>query len=270
MRLFLSALLVIGIAGHALAGGKESGFANIYQGMRTQPGVRAGAQTAFHPAEEGAVSSEANGSPLISTPVLGARGPQLVPLVAQVSCGHDPGLPGGLTCVVPPPPRVKLSEDRPRRRPRPPSPDEVARVLADRAISLAPKPELRLAPSRRGLTGLPSYFWLAERPEPITARAAAGPFSVVAEARPVQYVWNFGDGTDLATAHPGRRWTPKRQGSVDHLYETKGRYRLTVEVIWEARWRLGTGAWRHLGYFTNSDTRPYRVRSVVSVLIRAR
>jgi hypothetical protein len=93
---------------------------------------------------------------------------------------------------------------------------------------------------------------------------------VVAQARPVQYVWTYGDGTDHATRRSGRRWTRRRPGSIHHTYEGKGRYTLTVEVIWEARWRIGFGPWRPLGYFTNSDSRPYRVRSVVATLVRAR
>lgn len=196
------------------------------------------------------------------------KGPVLVPLVGQVLCGHDPTVPGGLTCVLPPPERPEIANVRRPRRP--PSPDEVARRLADRAISLAPQPRLRLAPGRRGLTGLPSFFWLAERPRPIEARAGIGPLTVTAQARPVQFIWDFGDGSDLVTRGSGRGWTKARPGNIKHTYEGKDRYTVGVEVVWEARWRLGRGAWRSLGYFSNSDTRPYRVRSLISVLVKPR
>ena len=192
----------------------------------------------------------------------------LVPLVAQTLCGHDPRLPGGQTCGLDPPPRPSIPDTRPPQRP--PSPEEVARRLADRAIRIAPRPQLRLAPSRRGLTGLPSYFWLAQRPRRIQAAAGAGGVTVTAQARPVQYVWTYGDGTDAITRRSGRRWTRMRPGSIHHTYETKGRYDLTVEVIWHARWRIGAGGWRSLGFFSNSDTRGYRVRSIVPVLVTAR
>ena len=86
----------------------------------------------------------------------------------------------------------------------------------------------------------------------------------------MQYVWTFGDGSDAVTRRSGRRWTRARPGSIHHTYETKGRYDLTVEVIWHARWRIGAGGWRSLGFFSNSDTRGYRVRSIVPVLVRAR
>ncbi|MGH2756245.1 MAG: hypothetical protein ACRDI3_00475 [Actinomycetota bacterium] len=124
-----------------------------------------------------------------------------------------------------------------------------------------------MAPRAVGLTGLESYFWLAERPRRIRAQATVARLVVTAEARPVQYVWTFGDGTDRVTRGPGRRWTRRRPGTIGHTYEASNRYRLLVEVIWEARWRLGTGPWRPLGYFTNSDTRGYRVREVIAVLV---
>ena len=169
--------------------------------------------------------------------------------------------------MLPPPPKPDVA--RAARR-RPPSPEEVGRRLADRAISLAPRPRLRFAPARRGLTGLPSFFWLADRPRPIEARAGVRGLTVTAQARPIQFVWDHGDGTDQAPRGPGRRWTKERPGTIRHTYEGKDRYTFEVEVIWQARWRLGTGAWRHLGYFSNSSTRTYTVRSLISVLIKPR
>ncbi len=162
-------------------------------------------------------------------------------------------------------PQVPERPATPRRRQ--PSPEDVALSLMDRAIALAPDPQLRLAPARVGLTGLDSFFWLASPPRPITAAAGVGGFSVTAEARPIQYVWDFGDGVNKTTSHSGRRWSRRRPGNIPHLYETRGRYDVAVEVIWEARWRLGAGAWRHLGYFSTSDSVDYPVRQVVALLV---
>ena len=254
--LFLVAESAAGLA-------QVSGTASIHQGRREATGVVAVSRSYVAPKIAGKSKSS-------SSQVAGVRyerGPLLVPLVAQIFCGHDPGIPGGLTCVLPPPERPRIS-NAPKRRP--PTPDEVARRLADRAISLAPRPRLRFAPARRGLTGLPSFFWLAERPQPIVARAGVRGLTVTAQARPVQFIWGHGDGTDQATRGPGRRWTKQRPGNIRHTYEGKGRYTLEVEVIWEARWRLGFGPWRSLGYFSNSSTRTYRVRSIVPVLVKPR
>ena len=250
-------LCLLGVAASA------KGNAYITQGSRSSPGVAAQAAASYSAPTRGTAraSSASEVSHAPSTRVL-------VPLVAQTLCGHDPRLPGGQTCVLDPPPRPTVADTRPPRQP--PSPEEVARRLTDRAIRIAPRPQLRLAPGRRGLTGLPSYFWLARRPRPIQAAAGAGGVTVTAQARPVQYVWTYGDGTNEVTRRPGRRWTRARAGSIRHTYETKGRYDLTVEVIWHARWRIGAGGWRSLGFFSNSDTRGYRVRSIVPVLVRVR
>ena len=256
----LSALLSTALIGHGVSLAGTSGSAGVFQGRRQATGVVAVSRSYQSPTQSKASGSQVAG-------VRYSRAPRLVPLVGQVLCGHDPGIPGGLTCVLPPPPRPQI--ERPKRR-QLPSPEEIGRRLADRAISLAPRPRLRFAPAQRGLTGLPSYFWLAERPRPIEARAGIRGLTVTAQARPVQFVWDHGDGTDQATRGPGRRWTKKRPGNIRHTYEGKGRYTLGVEVIWEARWRLGNGAWRSLGYFSNSATRNYRVRSIVSVLVKPR
>jgi hypothetical protein len=131
------------------------------------------------------------------------------------------------------------------------------------------EPELEVAPAQVGLTGLDSYFWLSEEPRPISASAQVPGLRVTAEARPVQYVWDFGDGDEEVTDHAGRRWSPELEGNVSHLYESRGRYDLRVEVVWQARWRIGGDEWRHLGYFSNSATTSYPVRQIVPVLTRS-
>ena len=153
------------------------------------------------------------------------------------------------------------------RRPQPPSPEQVAGALFDRAVALAPDPELDVAPARLGLTGLPSYFWLSDPLEPLTATATAGPFTITAEAHPADYVWDFGDGGLVTTSGSGREWRARQHGSIAHSYETAGRYDLSVEVLWVARWRTGSGPWRPLGTFSTSDTRPYGVRELLTWLV---
>lgn len=148
-----------------------------------------------------------------------------------------------------------------------PSPEVLARQAFDQAVALAGQPELTVAPARVGLTGLDSYFWLAERPRSIGATASAGGLSVTAEAAPMQYVWSFGDGDDLVTDHAGRPWTRGSPGDIAHLYETRGSYDVSIEVVWEARWRSNGDAWQPLGFFSTSDTFAYPVRQVQSRLV---
>ena len=137
-------------------------------------------------------------------------------------------------------------------------------------MRLAEWPELQVAPRRVGLTGLRSFFWLDRRPRPVTARASLPGMVVTAYAAPERFTWDFGEGATVTTDHIGRAWTPHRGGSVGHLYETRGTYRVRVEVLWRAIWRVGEGPWQHLGYFTNGDEQSYPVRQMVAMLTRRR
>ena len=154
--------------------------------------------------------------------------------------------------------------------PPPPSPEELAQVALDRAVAAAAVPELRLAPSAVGLTGLDSFVWLADRPKPIEAVASVPGLTVIAQARPVQYVWDFGDGATAVTSHPGRPWSAQQPGDIAHLYEVRGAYSVGVEVIWSARWQVTGGPRNDLGFFSTSDSRPYPVRQVVTRLVPGR
>lgn len=159
---------------------------------------------------------------------------------------------------------------RNRKRPATPSAEQIAAALFDRAISLAPDPELEVAPSRIGLTGLRSFFWLATPPRPIVATATAGGTAVTAVAAPAEFLWDFGDGGTRSTQGAGKAWRPHRTGSIGHMYQTAGRYDLSVEILWQARWRVGTGPWQALGTFSTADSRPYPVREIIAWLVRQR
>jgi hypothetical protein len=166
-----------------------------------------------------------------------------------------------------------VADDPPegRRGRASPSPEDVARVLADRARSLAPTPRIEIAPESVGLTGLESFFWV-EPPGPVRAAAGVGGITVVAEARPVQYVWSFGDGSGLVSNHPGvpRHTSDERLATVTHTYETDGSREVIVEQIWEARWRSGAGEWQALGFFSETGIRVYPVRAIVPVIVAVR
>jgi hypothetical protein len=139
----------------------------------------------------------------------------------------------------------------------------------DRAIALAGEPGLQIAPSRVGLTGLDTYFWIAPAPRPIAAQARVPGVAVTARARPMQYVWTFGDGAHKVTSTPGRPWTPARPGTIAHQYQARSRYTVTVQIVWSATWRIGSGQWRTLGTFSTRARRPFPVREAVAALVKS-
>ncbi len=151
----------------------------------------------------------------------------------------------------------------------PASSEDIALLLLDEAVATAASPDLRIAPSRVGLTGLDSFFW-TDPPRPIQVTATVPGLTVTAEARPRQYVWDFDDGNSRTTTRAVRPWTRRHSGTIRHTYESRGAYDVALEVVWEARWRAGTGEWRHLGYFTTSDSVEYPVRQIVALLVKPR
>ena len=150
--------------------------------------------------------------------------------------------------------------------PRSPQPPGPGRII-DRVIELVAAPELDIAPSEIGLTGLETYVWIDE-PAPVSVSAAAGGTTVDARAFPSLYLWDWGDGNETLTFDSGRSWTRHRPGSIEHVYETRGRYDLSVEVVWEAQWRINGGAWQALGFFSLGDSVDYPVRQVQARLTR--
>lgn len=194
------------------------------------------------------------------------------PATATGGAGTRVGLATAADCVVQLPPgrnRPRGNRQRPRGRPNAPAvtvnPVAVAWSALDRAVALAPRGHIGFAPSRIGLTGLRSYAWLDPAPAPISATANVPGLTVYARAQPIAYRWNFGDGTTEVTHSPGRPWS--RGGRFGHLYEARGTYHVTCEVVWSATWRTGSSPWRALGQFTTSATTTYPVRQMVALLV---
>jgi hypothetical protein len=195
--------------------------------------------------------------------------PRSQPLGVSLSFEIFESAVGDCISFVSPDPRPDRPAPNLRPAPRP-SPEALAQLAFERVVSLAPNPELGIAPARLGLTGLPSYFWVDGELAPVTATAGVPGLTVTAEARPVRYQWDFDDGSTRSTRHPGRPWTRTRDGNVGHLYETKGRYEPGVTVLWAARWRVNGGPWAPLGYFSTAGSAEYPVREMLAVLVRRR
>lgn len=253
----------------------------IYYGQSRAPGVKASAVTFAQPVIQdvrrsgggiGAIGPSGRSEDALPAPVaISAHNciPRTDPRGISLSFEFAEGTAADCLSFVSPAPAPDRGRPNPRR-PQRPDPEQLAEAAFDRVISLAPGPDLGVAPARIGLTGLPSYFWVANDLRPIRATAGVRGLTVTAEARPVRYLWDFGDGNDRLTMHPGRPWTKTKRGNVGHVYETKGRYEPSVEVVWAARWRVNEGPWRALGYFSTTGSTDHPVREIVAVLVRRR
>ena len=176
----------------------------------------------------------------------------------------------GFDCASYAAPDIRDLIDRAGRPGATVDPQRLAYAALDRALALAARPQLRLAPGRIGLTGLRTFIWLETEPRTVEASATVPGVTVTAQAIPTSYAWDFGDGVRTSTAHHGRAWTRKRAGNIGHVYETRGRYDVSATIVYAARWNVNGGAWQPLGYFTTSDSQAYPVRPIESRLARSR
>lgn len=100
------------------------------------------------------------------------------------------------------------------------------RVLAEAAaqrLSLLPG-QIVASPSSRttGLTGAPSWFWLAPAPATESLTVTGGGERVTVTAVPSRVVWAFGDGGQV-DGGPGRPYARRAGGvgSIQHVYRTR-------------------------------------------------
>jgi len=88
---------------------------------------------------------------------------------------------------------------------------------------------------------------------------------------PVEYRWNWGDGSQSVTTEPGSSWGARQFSATgtSHVYEISGDYVVSLEVTFEAAYRFDGGAFQSLpGQITRSGgQRVVDVLSVTSVLV---
>jgi hypothetical protein len=136
-------------------------------------------------------------------------------------------------------------------------------VLAREVRDRLPVPGLNISSNpRRGLVGLGSWFWIEDGGRPLSDSLARFGVRVDVKARPISYEWDFGDGTIKTTSSPGRPYP--RRSQVTHIYERSSAhlsdgYRVSVEVVFDVRWRTNGRGWRPLPGITRVSERSYRV-----------
>jgi PKD domain-containing protein len=94
-----------------------------------------------------------------------------------------------------------------------------------------PGGQIGVTPAVRGLANLTAYFWVQGANQPPVDLPVAGS-TVHAEFRVLEYRWSFGEGRSLVTTGPGR---PGLDSEVSTSFPRRGRYRVTVTVMWAAQ-----------------------------------
>lgn len=156
--------------------------------------------------------------------------------------------PGPTATTQPPPP------------PPPPGPVEVWAEVPLPSAAIAFDPEYV------GLTQLPTFFWAQGVGQVVKVNAEIAGYSITAEASPISYVWNFGDGTSATSASPGSSSGP----AATHTYTEAGTYNVSVSVEYSGTFVYagagGTGTEPLGDYYSRPVTVAYIVQQVRSEL----
>lgn len=92
----------------------------------------------------------------------------------------------------------------------------------------------------RGLVNMPLIVYTDPSPQLLPTTVLGTP--VVVRATPVQYTWDFGDGSPpLGTGDPG---APYPDHTVSHPYGAPGQYSVHLTTTWRGEFQvIGTGPW---------------------------
>jgi hypothetical protein len=147
--------------------------------------------------------------------------------------------------------------------------------LAQQASASQPWPVLHLAINpATGLTGLPSWFWLAGSPQMPDATASAGPLTVRVHAALMDVVWNFGDGGGRSSGTNVGQPFPAA-GGIQHVYETDtferpGGYSPAALLRYEVTFSVNGGPFNFLGIKARPFVTSYQVNQLQPQAVSAR
>lgn len=144
-------------------------------------------------------------------------------------------------------------------------------VVAMELLNQLPIPELSIrANPSTGLVALESWFWAdGYSGEPISSSDTLASTTVEVQVQPVTYRWSFGDGTTIETNSLGHPFP--EESDIQHVYERSslangGAYSITIEVGFDAEYRVNGGAWESLAPIARTFTTEYPVQQLQSVL----
>ena len=144
-----------------------------------------------------------------------------------------------------------------------------ARAIAERVVRTVPVGDVAIGvrPRTRGVTGIPSLFWVEGYDGSPVERRVDELGVVVDVAVTLGHVrWDFGDGATLEGGALGEAW-PARS-SVRHTYAASsppGGYPLAVDVTLNAGFRVDGGPWQALPPLRRSARSSHAVAEIEAV-----
>lgn len=118
-------------------------------------------------------------------------------------------------------------------------------------------------PDTRGVTGIPSLFWVDNAPSSMVQSTSAFGVTVTVTATLSDVAWSFGDGSEVLHGGLGQPW-PQRS-DVRHNYRDTGSFSVTASLTYLAAFTASNGAGGQLAPITITFSRPYEVHEVQAV-----
>jgi hypothetical protein len=144
-------------------------------------------------------------------------------------------------------------------------------ALAAELLDQVPVPDIEIGVNPApGLVAMPSWFWIEGYDgAPITTSRSLAGVTVEVQITPTSYRWSFGDGAKLETTSLGRPYPATSE--IRHTYEQSslaagGKFTVTVDLTFSARYRVSGGVWQSLEPISRSFTSPYPVQQLQSIL----
>jgi hypothetical protein len=109
-----------------------------------------------------------------------------------------------------------------------------------------------------GLVNMPLIVFSDPAPQTLTTTVLGIPVTVI--ATPTSYLWDFGDGTTLATTDPGH---PYPDHTTTGTYTAPGHYAVTLTTTWTGTYQVdATGPWHPVAGTATTTSTPVATQAV--------
>lgn len=155
---------------------------------------------------------------------------------------HGPRCDFGAPCGAPRP-EIPAPQPRPPQQPGPgPAPESAPPPIPDESdfASFPIPPSVPHAlPRDWTVSGKETAFWADAGVKVFDAELLGFPLQV--RATPVEFLWDFGDGSGDRSKSPGREPRRPADGSITHTYTKKGEYSVTLTTVYTGEFSYGAG-----------------------------
>ncbi|WP_313814900.1 hypothetical protein [Glutamicibacter sp.] len=161
------------------------------------------------------------------------------PIVRQIIRTQDSKVLSSLS-MCPEDPKIELPKDS--------EIVEVIKISNEQFRTFPLKPsKVNSDPSNFSLRNGFTHFWAATRTQNFNVNIASA--KVAIRAIPVQWIWNYGDGTNRRFDFPGEavpNHTLHDETSTSHVYEETGKFKVVVTTLYRGEFSVDGGPWERI------------------------